>query len=62
MSGAGLPPRAEGEDEGVPIAGAVDKASLSDSILTRGSASSPLLAILEGVVGEGGDEGMDSRG
>lgn len=52
----------EGDIEGVSIAGAVDKASLSDSTLFLVPASSLPFTILDGVLGEGGDEGIDSRG
>jgi hypothetical protein len=44
------------------MGGMVDKASLSDSTLTLAPASSPPFTILDGVLGEGGDEGIDSRG
>ena len=53
---------AEGDDDGVSIAGIVEKASLSDSTLTLVPVSSPPFTILEGVVGEGGVDGIASRG
>ena len=55
-------PIAEGEDDGVSIAGIVDKASLSDSTLILVPVSSPPFTNFEGDIGEGGDDGMDSRG
>lgn len=51
---------ADEELDGVSIAWTVDKASLSDSTLILVSASSPPFSILGGV-GDGGDEGIDSR-
>lgn len=56
----GLPIIDDGEDEGVSIAGAVDKASLSDSMLALVPVPSPASAILDGVGGEGGEEGIES--
>lgn len=55
-------PTAEGEEDGVSIAGAVESASLSDSTLTLKLVSTPPSAILEGVMGEGGEDGIDSSG
>jgi len=52
-------PGAEPEEEGVSIAGNVDS---SDSTLFLVPISSPSYAIFEGVVGEGGDEEIVSRG
>lgn len=54
-------PAVEGDDDGVSI-GAVERASLSDSTLILATSSSSVCAIFEGLVGEGGEEGMDSRG
>lgn len=53
---------ADGEDVGVSTGNMADKASLSDSTLTLVPVSSPPSAIFEGGVGEGGDDGIDSRG
>lgn len=44
------------------MVGIVDKASLSDSALILAPLSTPPPGILDGVVGDGGVEGMDSRG
>jgi hypothetical protein len=44
------------------MAGFVNSASLSNSTLTLMPVSAPSEAILEGVVGEGGDDGIDSSG
>jgi hypothetical protein len=55
-------PSAEGEEVGVSIAGSVESTSLPDSTLILVLASSPPFIILEGVVGEGGEEGIDSSG
>lgn len=60
-STSGLP-TAEGDDDGVSIAGIIDKASLSDSTLTLVPISSSPFIILEGVVVEGGEDGIASRG
>lgn len=54
-------PIADGDDVGVS-AGAVDKASLSDSMLALAASSLGPIGILEGVAGEGGEEGIGSRG
>ena len=51
-------PDSDGEEDGVSIAGMVDKASLSDSTLILVPASSPPCIIVEG---EGGEEDIDSR-
>jgi hypothetical protein len=50
----------DGEDDGVSIAGIVDRASLSDSTLILVPASSPSLIILEGVAGDCGEDGITS--
>jgi hypothetical protein len=55
-------PIGDAEDDGVSIGGIVDSASLSDSILIRAPASSVSCTILEGVEGDGGEEGIASRG
>ena len=55
-------PIGDAEDDGVSIGGIVDSASLSDSTLMRVPASSAVCTILEGVDGDGGEEGMASRG
>jgi hypothetical protein len=55
-------PAVEEEVEGVSTAGIVDKASLSDSTLILVAVSVPPFGILEGVVGEGGEDGIDSSG
>lgn len=51
--------RSDGDEEGVSIAGIVDKASLSDSTLALVAIFSLLLTILDG---EGGEEGIEPRG
>ncbi len=50
----------DADDDGVSISGTVDSASLSDSTLIRVPASVPC-TILDGVEGDGGEEGMASR-
>lgn len=50
----------DGEDDGVSIAGAVERTALPDSTLSLVVWSSLLLIILEGDIGEGGEEGIDS--
>jgi len=55
-------PAADGDDDGVSIAGIVDNTSLSDSTLALVPVSSPPFIILDGVRGEGGDDGIASRG
>lgn len=53
---------AEEDDVGVSIAGAVDSASLSDSMLALAPLSAGSTGIFDGVAGEEGEEGMGSRG
>lgn len=60
-STCGLGLLGDAEDDGVSIGGTVDSASLSDSTLIRVPASSAPCTILEGVDGDGGEEGMASR-
>jgi hypothetical protein len=52
----------EEEEDGVSIAGIADNASLSDSTLSMVPASTPAFGILEGVAGDGGEDGIESRG
>jgi hypothetical protein len=53
---------ARGDEDGVSRAGIVESLSLPVSTLVLVRASGPSLVTLEGVVGEGGQEGIDSRG
>jgi hypothetical protein len=54
-------PVGDADDDGVSIGGTVDSASLSDSTLIRVPASSVPCTILDGVEGDGGEEGIASR-
>jgi hypothetical protein len=53
---------ARGDEDGVSRAVIVESLSLPVSTLVLVRASGPSLVTLEGVLGEGGQEGIDSRG